>query len=419
MPTLPDDPNLATLPKASLDKLERIRAKQTVAIAAAVSDLGGKLEHDTEAAIEKIERSGYRGTVIRSEIRKLMFGHYDGVAVAMGAQQVRAAELVGQYAQVMDAHVTTGILGPALERPSLVPPRAAMGNMDPSRLLRLKVKPPRQLTPGDAILREHVKPWSKARVLSSDLHGKAKAATRQIRAHAMAAVRESKQLTEAATNMISAVRTVTKGAELAGKEQLSQLMQRVEAAGTALNRRGGQEALAEWQQVRREMRRYMRGLEEAGRTRSSMLELLQRTKDTSAKGIGRAIRQHAAFKQKHAAERILKTEALAAFKADQVLSDMRRDYVVGYIWRMNRGARRGFVKRRTTKTGRVSSPRKFRRGGKGRRCVCESLAGRRLSKEMVSGRTARLMAHPHCFCYLEPVMDKRRLARAQAIDFEP
>ena len=135
-------------------------------------------------------------------------------------------------------------------------------------------------------------------------------------------------------------------------------------------------------------------------------------------GIDRAIRQQVSFKQKYNAERILRTETMAAYKADQVLSDQKHDFVVGYIWRMNRAARAGFVRRRTSKSGRIIGAKKYRRGGRRRRCVCEALAGKRLSKEAVAGKTARLMAHPHCMCWLEPVMSQKLLSVASARDFD-
>jgi hypothetical protein len=197
--------------------------------------------------------------------------------------------------------------------------------------------------------------------------------------------------------------------ELAQTQKVSKLVRRVEKAGQALNHRGGEEALAEWRKVRKQLRTYMRRLATDGATRSSLLELLQRTSEDSAKGIDRAIQQHAAFKQKYAAERILKTESQAALKSAQILADQKHDWITGYIWKMNRGARANFVKRLTTKKGRVMGGRRYRKGGRRRRCVCEELDGKMLSKETVAGRTARLMAHPHCGCRLVPVMDKNRL----------
>lgn len=419
-----DDRDLVTLPKSQLRRMHKLRDALLTHLADAADDLGASLDGDVRRVIRRIKASGYEDRVIRREVKALVRRHHTRLGRAMGGQIKHAAGMAQRYEDLIKAfaaqatptapvmfaaYATTRLLREGLTsaRQALAP-EVLLGQYQRATPIRFVA---------DRILKQHVRPWRNVRVLSSELHGRAVAVADEVTTQVLAAVREAKQLTEASTALIRAVRKTGAG-ELAGNQKLSALMDRVQAAGHALNRRGGDEALAEWAKVRWELKRNMRRLAEGGRARSSLLELLQNTSDTSAKGIDRAIRQHAAFKQKYAAERIIKTESMAAFKADQVLSDQRHDFIVGYIWRMNRAARSGFVRRRTSKSGRIIGPKKYRRGGRSRRCVCEELDGKRLSKEAVSGRDARLMAHPHCMCTLEPVFDKRRLNVAQASDFD-
>ncbi len=408
-----DDRDVVPLPKFQRQRMQLLRDELLEQLADAADDLGAGLDGDVRQAIRRIKAGDYSDAVIRRETRWLSTRHADRLGEALAGQVEHAASLGARYAEMMDAFKVqyinprplTDYQTEWLLRHGRTTARQALA---PEVLLAQAAQPEPARFVADRILAEHVKPWRQARVLSGDLHGKAIKAADEVASQAMAAVREAKQLTEASTSMIRAVRKTGAG-EVAGNQELSALMKRVQDAGQKLNQRGGEEALAEWRSVRKQMRHNMRRLAEGGRARSSMLELLQRTSDDSAKGIDRAIRQHSAFQQKYAAERIIKSETMASFKAEQVLSDQKHDFIVGYIWRMQRAARAGFVARRTSKSGRIIGAKKYRRGGRRRRCVCESLDGKRLSVEAVRGKNARLMAHPHCMCYLDPVFDKRRL----------
>jgi len=411
--TILDDRDVVRLPRLQVDRMARIRDKMMADLADAADDLGIALDGDVRRTVDAIRRSDYNPRTIERQVNRLMEHHYGRLGEALAGQIEVAATLGIRYAEMIDAF-SVQYINPQPFSGTVTARVLSQGRQQTTTALSTEVllSQPASRAPakflGDKLLREHVKPWKQARVISSKLHGRGVKAGREVASQAMAAVRESKQLTAAATDMIREVRKGGAG-ELGRNQKMSKLMQRVEKAGRDLNTRGGEKALKEWQATRRQMRSYMRRLSEGGRTQSSMLELLQRTSDTSAKGIDRAIRQHAAFKQKYAAERILKTEQQAAFKSQQILSDQKHDWIVGYIWRLNRSARAGFVS--TTKPRRTFSlpGRKGKGKRRRRRCACESLAGKRLSREAVAGKDARLMAHPHCMCWLEPVMDKRRL----------
>jgi len=276
-------------------------------------------------------------------------------------------------------------------------------------LAREAAKLRKRPTTGDAILRKHVQPWRDVRSLSRRLHGHRVATAREVSTQTLAAVRDAKHLAGSSSDLIRAIREAGKG-ELAKGGNIPSILRDVEKAGTALNRRGGEEALIEWQKQRRELRRYMGKLAEGGRAHTRAMEILQQTKATSAKGIERAVENYAHDKQRYAAERILKTEQQAAFKAEQIESDREHPAIVAYIWHMNRGGRSGFAKR--VKPSKTFGPKGRRKGGKRRRCVCEELDGRKLSGEEVQGGDTRLIAHPHCMCWLEPVFDRRMMRKA-------
>lgn len=401
--------------------MRKLRGSLLDNLADAADELGASLDGDVRKAIAAIKRGKHTDVVIRRETRKLTTRHTGRLAKTLAGQVKHAASLAKRYAEIMNAMAAQGRKGEPLtafatETAIRTGKHRARQALAPEVLLNQKGRTPTRFV-GDHILKDNVNPWRQVRVLSKELHGRALRAADDISTQVIAATREAKSLTESATSLIRVVRATGKG-ELGQGAELSQLMKDVEKAGKALNQRGSAADLKEWQRLRRQMEKKVKRLAEGGRTQSSLIELLQRTKKDSAKGIDRAMRQQVAFKQKYNAERILQTETLAAYKADQVLSDQKHDFVVGYIWRMNRAARAGFVRRRTSKSGRIIGAKRYRRGGRRRRCVCEELNGKRLSKEAVAGRTARLMAHPHCMCFLEPVMSKKLLSVAQAGDFD-
>jgi hypothetical protein len=106
-----------------------------------------------------------------------------------------------------------------------------------------------------------------------------------------------------------------------------------------------------------------------------------------------------ADKQRYNAERLLKTEQQIAFKQAQISRDEKTSFIIGYIWKMNRGARRQYVRRT-----KLSKNKKF--GGRRRRCICEELDGQQISIEAARERP---IGHPHCMCSLIPVYGKGSL----------
>jgi hypothetical protein len=382
--------------------MTKLRDRQILAIQEAVEGLDIALDGDVERAIRAIRRSGYKDSVIRREVRQLVRNHYGRLGQAIAGQVKLAATLADRYSEIRDA-AAREVGDFATNRAMREAVQDARTALSAEALVSRGTKSVATRYRGDKILRAGTKPWADVR-LSKRLHGKSLQAYNEITGQVLAATREAKQMTEAATSLIRTARASSPG-EMAENLRKSKMIRRLEKAGNALNKRGDAAALKEWQRARAALRKKLPKLATSGRTRSSYLELLQRTSETSARGIDRAVKQHAVFRQKYAAERIVKTESAVAFKSRQLLDDEKEaPYIVAYIWRMNRSSRRGFV-RRTKPRGTFRTGKSARR----RRCVCEELDGRRISVEMAKTNPS---GHPHCMCWLEPVMDPRLMRRA-------
>lgn len=409
------------LPEGELERIRVIRDAQLDGIKTAVADLDASLTADVEGMIRRMRNSGYAPRTIEREAKAFAARHEGRLAEAVAEQVQLTAGLADRYAEIVSAFVEKEaadvVLLPraAASFQAREGARTAQAALSQDALLdRATGIVTGRKSSTDRLLERYVKPWRDVRPLSARLHGDAIATAREVTQQTLAAVRDAKNLSEAGSDLIRAVRASGKG-ELADGGNIPKLLRDVERAGMDLNRRGGEEALAEWRRARSELRRYMGRLAEGGRARTRVLEILQNTTQDRAKGIDSAVRRYAGDKQRYAAERILKTEQQAAFKSRQVLSDARHPSITHYIWHMNRGGRQGYVKRvkpsRTFPMGR-------KKGGAKRRCVCEQLDGRKfLADEAREG--TRIIAHPHCMCWLEPVFDKKLMLKAESIYFEP
>lgn len=343
-------------------------ARLAESVADTVGALGKELDAELEASLKKIREANYSERVMEREVSTLMHDHADRMWEALGANKALARTLAAQYQQ---------------------------GYVEAAQR---KIKRPRPPTtfPGDKILAREIAHKQPRPMVSRDLHRKATKATRQIVSEGMTAVREAKHLTEAATKLIHVVEVRSGTGTVGAGIKKSGLVEDLERAGRNLNARGGKKALKEWKAVRKRLQRYIPRLDESGRTRSSFIELLQNTSDTSAKGIDRALRQHAAFKQKYVSERIVRTETALQFKREQFARDAKHKWIVGYTWRMMRAARKAYVKR-------TPLPK---RGKRRTRCVCEMMDSTRVSIERAKSKP---MGHPHCMCFFEPIFNLRMM----------
>jgi len=213
------------------------------------------------------------------------------------------------------------------------------------------------------------------------------------------AIRDGQNLSEAGTRMIHEVRK-TGITEFAGRARVPRYMRRLEEAADALYRHGRPEDWETWARRRRQLRRYVRRLADGGKVKRQLLVILQETRDDAMPAIDRIMHFHAADKQRYAAERILRTDTAATFRAQQALSDDKHNWIIGYTWRMNRAARKAF--RGRTGTRRLRGVRRRVR------CICEYMDGKTVSKEWYQEHPGG--GHPHCMCLFLPIFDESRLA---------
>jgi hypothetical protein len=268
-------------------------------------------------------------------------------------------------------------------------------------------------TDADRFIKENLKPWRKARDLSTRLHSAQINAQRESIRLSMRAVREGKAL-QANNDLILGL--AKRGHTVGGAQELPGYLKKFEQAGNSLMRmqkpsprdkeamREYKRRLREWRTQREAIKRRVGRLAEGGRVQGSLIELLQRTSDDNAGRMRNALDVFLGQKQSYHAERILDTEVHTAYRSAQVRQDMRVPEIVGYIWRLQRDARAGFESRAKPRRIKLASGRRTRRP---RRCICESMAGRRMSKQALQEYPQG--GHPHCMCWFEPVYDRARM----------
>jgi hypothetical protein len=211
-------------------------------------------------------------------------------------------------------------------------------------------------------------------------------------------------MAKATSDLIHAARSKT--VEFGANEKVPAIMKQLRKAGTTLHRRGPEAGFNEWQRSMRRIERYANRLAKDGRMRANLLEVLQNERRNVGQSVDDITRHWMADKQRYNAERIIKTEQQIAFKNAQISRDAEVGFIIGYIWKMNRGARRNFVK-----TVKLRKNKKF--GGRRRRCICEELDGKQISIEEAK---ARPIGHPHCMCSLIPVYGRGSLTTVSAAE---
>jgi hypothetical protein len=144
------------------------------------------------------------------------------------------------------------------------------------------------------------------------------------------------------------------------------------------------------------------------------LELLQRAKRENGPAmVDKSLDRWLVEKQRYNAERIIVTEAQAAYRSAQWKRDQDRPWVKGYIWRLQRGGRADYEKRTHPHAVRATGSKTVVGHG---RCICEVMNGREFSKD--APLEYPHMGHPHCQCYWDPIVKAEfigSLSEAQAL----
>lgn len=384
-----ENPHRFVAPSAESQRnLARVRDKLLASIYDATTSLDRALAVEVQDAILRIQSSKYKVSVIRKEIKRIGANHESRLRVTL-AEQLEFGATMGAEYHKLGVHAAASM-------------RRGMRNVIVTEASLRHEAAARATMPADELLKKLIpRPVNQTRKLSRALHGDQVAANRKIYREVRAAIRDSRHMSRAVTELIRAARTRT--SELNSNLELLRSLQDVQKAGDALYRHGTPEALAEWRKSLRSIKRYTYRLATDGRMRATLLEGLHRLEKAGPAQIDNVIEYWTAEKQRYSAERIIRTEQQIAFKEAQIAADSQIKAIVGYIWRMNRAARSGFVKRtKLPKSGK-------RLLGKRRRCICEALDGKQIS---VEAARARPIGHPHCMCSLIPVYGRGSLLQA-------
>jgi hypothetical protein len=202
-----------------------------------------------------------------------------------------------------------------------------------------------------------------------------------------------------------AQRVLIREARLGGDVSLTKPLERMNEAGKRLARAsagGDPEAIRiarkKWDKEYRRIEKIASNLKDE---RGGYRELLQDLKGAKVEKLDSALDKWLSQKQRYNANRIVNTEAAAAHRAREYKQQSKKPYITGAYWRLNAGARRGFVKRIKPT---LKSSKKWKEG---RRCICEHLAGEFFS--MAAIRDYPRMGHPHCQCWWEWSYDRKEL----------
>jgi hypothetical protein len=367
-----------------------VRDKLLASIYDATTSLDRALAVEVQDAILRIQRSKYKLSVIRREIKRIGANHESRLRTTLAEQLEFGATMGAEYSEI-GVHAAASM-------------RRGIRNVIVTEASMRKEAASRAGMPADKLLKELIpKPVREFRKLSKTLHGDQVAANRKIYREVRAAIRDSRHMSRATTELIRVARTRTTG--LGANDRLLNALQDVQKAGDALYRHGTPEALAKWRKSLRSVKRYTYRLATDGRMRPTLLEGLRKLEKAGPAQVDNVIEYWTAEKQRYNAERIIRTEQQIAFKEAQIAADSEIKAIIGYIWRMNRAARSGYVKR--TKLPRSGKKLLGRR----RRCICEALDGKQIS---VEAARARPIGHPHCMCSLIPVYGKGSLSQVSA-----
>lgn len=422
---IPDDvgERVSTIRAAQLDALEDAAAVMDAEIGRAAAD-----------AIAKIKASGYSPAVIR-RAADAMVGKSHDIARRVLAEQIQDAALYADRAgEVMRAWEIRERLGAGSPTPAVSASEVrrarqsskvgADASMARDTVARLRTptsaakamreygasgagkKPLDPRFSGDLAIRElraktRGAPAIKSRgevSLSRRLHGsKAKNLTDTRRVIGRV-IRETESYDRASSVLV-------REAKLGGRVKLTKPLKELQHAGRELARAQGgttEELRAATKAWDRSFSRIKGIAGKLSDERGGYKELIQDLHGAKVQRLDSALEKWLSQKQRANADRIVKTETSAAYRAREWKHNSKKSYITGAYWRLNKGGRRGFEKR--TKPTLRPTKAKWKAG---KRCVCELLAGEFFSKDAI--REYPRMGHTHCLCWWEWSYDREEL----------
>jgi hypothetical protein len=394
----------------------------------AVDALDAENRAEAQAALDRIRSAGYSADVVEAEAAVLWRRHGLRLAsvlvrqvgdAARMADRVAAEQTAGARGTYAPASRTRGLQGGA--RASVE--AAISGSVDaPLVAPGTAVRPPPAAlrTPGGKLLESLAGPQKPEVALSERLHGSVARAQSEAMQAIRRVVTEGHSLDASGKALILEVRKAGAGEFGQGQRvpkllrDLRQSGNRLAQLGTAQGTPAHRAATLAWKRDMARLDRHVYGREGAGGrritlqhgdlpdylghakggladTRGAYAELRQILQAKGPAAMDRAIGRWTAEKQRENAERIIRTEVAAAYRARQVRQWRASGAILGVVWRLNQGSRRRYVARVPV---RRSGPHA------GRRCICESMAGHLMSLDEAAQWPR--MGHPHCACWWEP-----------------
>ena len=276
-------------------------------------------------------------------------------AVVTAAEAAGAIEGAGVSAQAaVDLEATKPLAGAVVRVPAGMPKGAA--ELLPSRQVRL----------------------------SGKLHRAAD--MQKIRSGVSAAVREGRALEKTARDLIAGA------PKLGAGQSLPQGLERVVKAAKSLDPKAFKRAVAAVEKYAQRIVDPATGTRALKDARGGYAEALQILKRGGPEATDKAMERWLDEKQRYNADRIVRTEAAASYRAREGQQIKKNDRIVGLIWRLSKGARKGYVSRtKVPKRGKSA----------GRRCICEAMADQTFPKEVLEEYPRG--GHPHCMCFFERV----------------
>lgn len=455
-------------PRTQLARMEEVRGLHLDALDETLDDLSDDLSARSKKAIAAIKRSGYKRSVILRETDAVTKNANDKTAQYVAAAITLAAKMADNAQDVARSWalservaamsptptVTTAAIKRAKSFSTKALAKSASAEAAEARnrlapLLttaqqreafakygaRSGYQPTYAKTEGVEILladrRAGQIKSSREIGLSRRLHGSAADNTRSTRKAMTRMIREGRDLDSAGRELIRELRRVGPNESLGQRQRLTKALRKMQRAGRRLAELGDGDKPAARREWRKQLDAIKRQAARLADKRGAYAEFIQKLEGTRprigkvqartlspeqlarkwdaarAKATDKALDRWLENKQRANSERIVRTETAAAYRSREYEQAAKKDYIVGFYWRLNRGARRQYVRR--TKPRPIK--RKGKKGGrKSRVCICESLANQRFPLEVAKDYPRG--GHPNCNCWWEYIYSTGRLARS-------
>jgi hypothetical protein len=405
------------------------------AVEAAIEGLDSRLEKLAASAIAKIKASGYKSSVAKYETRKLMrklSGHLSQTVaeqILAGVQHADHIAAIGRAYAISERAIVRPVKNPVpaalfakIKQRQIPTFEQAIARekytslKKPGAVMRAYgapagKQPIKRQTPGERALAKErkkgvLKP-TKDISLSKRLHKGMAHQTKEVNKAVSRVIRNGEALDKAGKTLVNQIRVRGRGAlgELGAGQKLPQILEDLKTAGRRVVRASGlsdkqrASALRDWDKQFNKVKRHAARVADQ---RGGYRELLQILDKGKARRIDHALSRWLDEKQRSNAERIVRTETAAAGRLREYDKTKRQQHwIKEVIWTLARAERASFVRsRKPAKSGKH----------RGRRCVCETLAGRRFPIEVMADYPR--MGHPHCLCYWVKVVDRRAMLAA-------